>query len=154
MHYWLFWPFAKSLCCYGETARISRDVSFCVFERASQMLDWIIADNVPTAPGAFGDRNWKKWTLAAILFGLRIREIFPDFLSLSESPVREQKLAVKLKEQLEVPSILLTKIPKFALKGIDVGDDEPRLGALVLKFLEAKADAKDIALAGGIGLSS
>ena len=73
---------------------------------------------------------------------------------MSESPVREQKLAVKLKEQLEVPSILLTKIPKFALKGIEVGDDEPRLGELALKFLEAKADAKDIALAGGIGLSS
>lgn len=154
MHYWLFWPFAKSLCCYGETANISRDVSFRVFERASQMLEWIIASNVPTVKGAFGDRNWKKWTLAAILFGLRIREIYPDFLSCETGPINERALALKIKEQLQVPSILLTKIPKFALKGIDVGDDEPRLGALVLKFLEARADAKDIALAGGIGLSS
>jgi hypothetical protein len=118
------------------------------------MLDWIITDDVPTVSDAFGDRNWKKWTLGAILYGLRIREIFPDFLSFETGPSREREIAVKLKEQLEVPSILLTKIPKFALKGIDIGDDDPRLGALVLKFLEARADAKDIALAGGIGLSS
>jgi hypothetical protein len=154
MHYWLFWPFAKSLCCYGESVKISRDVAFSVFECASQMLDWIITDDVPTVSDAFGDRNWKKWTLGAILYGLRIREIFPDFLSFETGPSREREIAVKLKEQLEVPSILLTKIPKFALKGIDIGDDDPRLGALVLKFLEARADAKDIALAGGIGLSS
>ncbi len=154
MHHWVFWPFQKSLCCYGRSALISRATGFKVFECASQMLDWIINDCVPTVPGAFGKSNWKKWTLSAILFGLRLREVYPDFLSIETGPKVEQQLAIQLKEQLMIPKILLTKIPEFALKGIEVGDDEPRLGALVLKFLEARADAKDIALAGGIGLSS
>ena len=72
MHYWLFWPFQKSLCCYGESAKISRGIAYRVFERAAQMLVWLIHNEVPTAPGAFGRPNWKKWTLSAVLFGLRV----------------------------------------------------------------------------------
>ena len=154
MHYWLFWPFAKSLCQYGNGAKVSRTTAFRVFQCASQMLDWLINKNVPTAPGAFGKPNWKKWTLAALLYGLRVREVIPDFLSLEDAPAKELELATRLKEQLSNPEILLTKIPKLALKGIDTGSQQPRLGALVLKFLEARASKEDLKLAGGIGLSS
>jgi hypothetical protein len=154
MHYWLFWPFAKSLCQYGNGAKISRTIAFRVFQCASQMLDWLINKNVPTAPGAFGKPNWKKWTLAALLYGLRVREVIPDFLSLEDGPAQEVELATRLKEQLSDPEILLTKIPELALKGIDTGRQQPRLGALVRRFLEARASKEDLKLAGGIGLSS
>lgn len=154
MHYWLFWPFAKSLCQFGDGAKISRQTAYQVFVCASEMLDWISNENVPTAPGAFGKPNWKKWTLAAILYGLRVRELIPDFLSLETGPQKEKNLAAKIQDQLSKPEILLTKIPELALKGIDTGDEDPRLGALVLRFLEARATETDIALAGGIGLSS
>jgi hypothetical protein len=154
MHYWLFWPFAKSLCQYGNGAKISRKMAFIVFQYASQMLDWLINKNVPTAPGAFGRPNWKKWTLAALLYGLRVREVIPDFLSLEDGPTQEVELATRLKEQLSEPEILLTKIPDLALKGIDTGGQQPRLGDLVRRFLEARASKEDLKLAGGIGLSS
>tara|TARA_B110001469_G_C9490630_1_gene245533 strand:- start:91 stop:753 length:663 start_codon:yes stop_codon:yes gene_type:complete len=154
MHHWLFWPFQKSLCFYGDSALISRETAFSVFECASQMLDWIINNNVPTVPGAFGKPNWKKWTLAAILYGLRVREVIPDFLSLEDGPACEIDLALKLQEQLRVPSILTTPIPPLALAGINVGPNPPTLGGLVLRFLEARADDSDLELAGGIGLSS
>lgn len=154
MHYWVFWPFQKSLCCYGKSAKISRNTAYNVFECASEMLEWVIQDDVPTQTGAFGESNWKKWTLSAILFGLRIRELQPDFLSLESSPHKERELVLKLKEQLLTPEILDTPIPPLALAGINVGPNPPTLSELVLRFLEARATDKDIKLAGGIGLSS
>lgn len=154
MHYWLFWPFQKSLCCYGKSAKISRKTAYCVFKCASEMLAWIIQDHVPTQTGAFGKKNWKKWTLLAILFGLRIRELHPNFLSLESGPKKEHHLAVKLREQLLTPIILTTPIPPLASAGIQVGPKQSTLGELVLRFLEARATDSDIDLAGGIGLSS
>ena len=154
MHYWLFWPFQKSLCCYGKSAQISRKTAYSVFECASEMLEWIIQDDVPTQTGAFGESNWKKWTLSAILFGLRVRELHTDFLSLDSGPRKERHLAVKLREQLMKPEILTTPIPPLALAGINVGPNPPTLSELVLRFLEARANDADIKLAGGIGLSS
>lgn len=118
------------------------------------MLAWIIQDHVPTQTGAFGKKNWKKWTLLAILFGLRIRELHPNFLSLESGPKKEHHLAVKLREQLLTPIILTTPIPPLASAGIQVGPKQSTLGELVLRFLEARATDSDIDLAGGIGLSS
>ena len=154
MQYWVFWPFQKSLCCYGKSAKISRETAYGVYECASEMLEWIIQDNVPTKSGAFGESNWKKWTLSAILFGLRVRELHSDFLPLKFGPKKERHLAVKLREQLLTPEILTTPIPPLALAGINVGPNPPTLSELVLRFLEARATDSDIKLAGGIGLSS
>ena len=159
MHYWLFWPFAKSLCCYPESARISRSVAYNVFEKASQMLDWLISNSVPSPRGikVFGKVNWLKWTLSALLFGLRIRELNPDFMRCtkpakkSSLPDREVRLANRIKKQLAHPKIIETRIPPFALAGLEMGDNPPSLSELVIRFLEAEADESDLKLAGGIG---
>ena len=162
MHHWLFWPFAKSLCCYPESARISRSVAFKVFEKASQMLDWLTSNSVPSPRGiqVFGKAHWLKWTLSALLFGLRIRELNPDFMrctkptNKSSLPEKEVQLANRIKKQLAHPKIIEEPIPPFALAGLDKGDNPPSLSELVIRFLEAEADESDLKLAGGIGLVS
>jgi hypothetical protein len=154
MHYWLFWPFSKSLCSYGEIARIDRRIAFQVFDKASIWLQWHIDKSVPRVSGAFGTNNWLKWTLSAILFGLRIREVFPDFLNPKAGAKDEVELANRIIEQLYNDRIYKTKIPPLALKGFPAGEDPPTLPELIIRFIEAKADDTDIELAGGIGLAS
>jgi hypothetical protein len=126
-------------------------MAVAVFERASEMLGWLISKKVPSRNGAFGRSNWQKWTLSALLFGLRIREVYSDFLSVEDGPAGEKKLAETLRKQLKNPTIQKTSIPPLALKGLDTGENPPNLADLVLRFLEAEASENDIELAGGIG---
>lgn len=149
MHGWLFWPFFKSMCSYGETARIPERVALSVFKYANRMLGWLDREK-----GYSGNCNWKKWTLSAVLYGLRVRELKPDFLSLNDGPEEELKLAEEIREKLRRENIHRTVIPKLALRGLRIDGDPPTLPELILRFLEAKADDTDIKIAGGIGLTS
>ena len=94
--------------------------------------------------------NWKKWTLSAILFGLRRRELDSKFMDLD----RGDALAADVRARLLDPEIFNTPIPPIALAGIEIAGDPPSLPELILRFLEARADETDIAIAGGIGLNS
>lgn len=152
--YVLFWPFQKSLGYYGKTALASADLITEVLERAVEMLDRIIDHDLPPNNEVFARANWKKWTLSAILFGLRKREVEGDFLDLDGPESRRKTLALALQKRLRAPEIYNTGIPKLALKEINITGTPPTLPELILRFLEARADDTDVEIAGGIGLTS
>lgn len=143
----LFWPFQKCLGYYGDPVQIPSELVESVMARAIEVLDRIIAGERPA--GFFG-RHLKKWTLSAVLFGLRRREIDSAFMDLESG----DSLAKKMKARLRDQKIRQTPIPEIALAGIEIPSDPPSLPELILRFLEARADETDIAIAGGIGLIS
>ena len=149
----LFWPFQKCLSYYGDPVRISSRLAYAVLQCAVEMLDRIIEEKYPK-PKPFGQSHWLKWTLAAILYGLRRRELDHGFLNLDSGNPENQNLAKNLQTRLRDARIYSTKIPDLALKGISVLGVAPSLPELILRFLEARADETDIAIAGGIGLTS
>lgn len=152
--YVLFWPFQKSLSYYGKLALVSSDCIYSVMECAAEMLDRIIHKDLPPRGEVFALNNWNKWTLSAILFGLRKREVNRDFLDLNSGSKEDVKLAKALRQKLRNSVIYKTKIPPLALNGIEISGDPPTLPELILRFLEARADETDIAIAGGIGMTS
>ena len=145
----VFWPFQKCLGNYGEPARVPSDLVASVMRCAVELLDRIIEGRLP-APQVFGMSNWKKWTLSAILFGLRRRELDSKFMDLDSG----DSLAADVRARLLRSEIFNTPIPPIALAGIEIPGHPPTLPELILRFLEARADETDIAIAGGIGLTS
>lgn len=174
MEFWLFWPFCKALSYYGENARISRETALGVFRCGSEMLNGFIRGTVP--PTGTLRQNWLKWTLSALLFGLRVREVYPDFLPCKKPTVvfdadesdssaasvdlydveEEHKLARLLLRRLKHENIYHERIPPASLAGLDRGlrEDAPTLPELVIRFLGSTATESDMIIAGGIGLTS
>lgn len=163
MEFWLFWPFCKALSYYGENARISRESALGVFRCGSDMLNQFIQGTVP--PTGTLRNNWLKWTLSALLFGLRVREVYPSFLPAKDPSVtevldselcEEYELMCLLKKRLKHTKIYNEPIPPASLAGLDVSQraDAPTLPELVIRFLESTATEADMVIAGGIGRSS
>lgn len=161
--FFLFWPFCKALSYYGENARISRESAKGVFICGADMLDQFIRGRVANT-GALR-KNWLKWTLSALLFGLRVREVYPDFLPVNDPSItnvldselyEEYELVCVLRKRLKHVKIYNERIPPAGLAGLDPGirKGAPTLPELVLRFLNITATDGDLAIAGGIGLTS
>jgi hypothetical protein len=127
------------------------------------MLNQFIQGTVP--PTGTLRNNWLKWTLSALLFGLRVREVYPSFLPAKDPSVaevsdselyEEYELVCLLKKRLKHTKIYNEPIPPAGLAGLDVNQraDAPTLPELVIRFLESTATEADMAIAGGIGRSS
>jgi hypothetical protein len=150
---WLFWPFQKSLSLYPGIARIPRETAFSVMEKAAEALEYL-AEKKPVFTGF--QTNLRKWVLAAVLFGLRVREIHPEFLQPCQEnkPVtKEDRLYCRLVASLKCNYICNTPIPPVALANWDAGQNAaPKFPELILRFLQCTATASDNAMAGGIAM--
>lgn len=134
---WYFWSFMRALCYYPEPARLNTQKGYAVFERLYQYLH-------ENRNNRSEEKTAKMYCLCAVLFGLRLREITPNFLDENDSLRHNLHEVIKnMKSQLRFPSTMF--------RGTDLktmpGDN---LNRYVLRFLDYKDTEEDRQAAGGL----
>jgi hypothetical protein len=133
---WYFWSFMRCLCYYAGPARLPAEKASAVY---CQLRNYLVA-RVAQA----GDQVTKKYALCAVLFGLRIRELDPDFLGENDD-LRKELVAVISDMHTQLP------FPPTMFRGTDmIPNPGDNLNRYVIRFLKYEETAEDRVVAGGL----
>ncbi len=140
---WYWWSFFRCMYYNPTAANANNELAGKYFQKMVQFLDAHKSSRVPNTGGPNALYNQLKFCLCAILYGLRIREVNPNFLSTRTTVFKNlNSIVSEMKTTVVFLRAMLDAMPP------DRRREAQRMGlnGVVLEFLNNKASAETVSI--------
>lgn len=140
---WYWWSFFRCFYYYPDNALASKELVGRFYMKMLEFLQIHERRRVPQGGGPASLSNQIKFCLCAVLYGLRIREVKPDFLSKQTTVYKGLVSTIgNMFVKTKFPATMLNALPDSKKARLQ----DSSLNELVLRFLKFEATEDDIGL--------
>lgn len=140
---WYWWALFRCFFYNPKAATADKDLAAKFFQKMVQFLTLHKGQQIPSTVGPSSLYNQHKFCLCAILYALRLREVYPEFISSQTREFKDlNRVIPSMKTKVHFLQTMLAAMPPARR------NEANRMGlnGVVLEFLNNKASADMVAL--------